>query len=78
MKIVLLDNGYNIVHEFDHVVAAKSPKKWDRRVLEYRGKYYKHHDTQMMPGTEGTDDEENIHTFVEAEVLAINVTLGGG
>lgn len=72
MKIVLLDNSYTIVHEFDDVVAPKSPKKWNRRVLTYRGKSYTHHDTQN-----DDDEAENIHTFVEAEVISLNVTLGG-
>lgn len=65
MKIVLLDNSYTIRHEFDSVTAAKSPKKWDRRVLTYQGKHYTHHDSQ----------EESIHTFVEAEVIELKVSL---
>lgn len=71
MKIVLLDNAYTIRHEFDGVNSPKSPKKWDRRILQYRGNFYTHHDTQEQ-------DETTTHTFVEAEVVSVNVTLGGG
>ena len=71
MRIILLDSGYSIVHEFDDVQVSKMPKRFDRYVLTYKGKTYKHH------GSREFDDELRIETFVEAEVLPINVTLGG-
>lgn len=73
MKIVLLDADYNIRHEFDDVQHRKRPKKLNRYVLTYKDKTYTHHDTQEGPG----EDDPTIYTFVEAEVLALNVTLGG-
>jgi len=75
MKIVLLDNSYTIIHEFEDVKAPNAPKKWERRILTYRGKTYTHHDSHNT--TKGEHPEGQVETFVEAEVVSLNVTLGG-